>query len=98
MKIKIIDRAEDDLFEGYLFYEFQKPGLGTYFLDCIYSDIESLLLYAGIHQMVHKNYRRLLSEKFPFAVYYDVLKDEIRVYAVVDCRREPAWIRDRLDT
>lgn len=97
MKIRIVDQAEDDLVDGYNFYEYQAPGLGTYFLDCIYSDVESLLLYAGIHRIVHRNYHRMLSERFPFAIYYTVSEDEIRIHAIIDCRRDPAWIRDRLN-
>ena len=53
MKIHIVAQAEDDLVDGYNFYEDQAPGLGAYFLDCIYSDVESLVLYAGIHRIVH---------------------------------------------
>lgn len=97
MKIHIVDQAEDDLVEGYNFYEDQAPGLGVYFLDCIYSDVESLVLYVGIHRIVHKNYRRMLSERFPFAIYYTVSGDEIKIHAIIDCRRDPAWIRDRLN-
>jgi hypothetical protein len=37
-----------------------------------------------------------LSQRFPFAVYYRLQKDIIRVYAILDCRRNPAWIRNRL--
>ena len=70
MKIHIVDQAEDDLVEGCNFYEDQAPGLGVYFLDCIYSDVESLVLYAGIHRIVHKNYRRMLSKRFPKAIFY----------------------------
>ena len=69
MKISIVDQTEDDLVDGYNFYEDQAPGLGAYFLNCIYSDVESLVLYAGIHRIVHRNYHRMLSEKFPFAIY-----------------------------
>ncbi len=36
MKIHIVDQAEDDLVEGYNFYEDQAAGLGVYFLDCFY--------------------------------------------------------------
>jgi len=97
MKIRILDQAEDDLVDGYNFYEYQSPGLGTYFLDCIYSDVESLLLYAGIHRIVHRDYHRMLSERFPFAIYYTVSGDEIKIHAIIDCRRDPAWIRDRLN-
>jgi hypothetical protein len=30
MTIEILDKAEDDLVEGYLFYEAQQAGLGVY--------------------------------------------------------------------
>ena len=48
MNIQILDEAQADLREGTDFYEQQYKGLGTYFLDTIFSDIESLILYAGV--------------------------------------------------
>lgn len=66
VKIEILDLAEQDLLDGYRFYEKQAAGLGRYFLEHIYLDIESLKAYAGIHLKPHKNYYRLLSKKFPF--------------------------------
>jgi len=38
----------------------------------------------------------MVSKIFPFAVFYTKTGDEVTVYAVVDCRRDPAWIRQRL--
>ena len=32
MKLVILDRAEDDLVDGFDFYELQEAGLGQYFL------------------------------------------------------------------
>ena len=49
MNIQILDAAERDLIEGYHFYEKQSQGLGQYFLDAIYADIESLYLYFCTH-------------------------------------------------
>jgi hypothetical protein len=49
MKIKIPDEAQADLRKGAEFYERQNIGLGTYFLDTLFADIESLILYAGVH-------------------------------------------------
>ena len=95
MKVTILDVAERDLEEGYHFYERQAEGLGTYFLDSLYSDIDSLAYYGGIHHHVF-GYHRLLSRRFPFAVYYRVLAGEVLVTAVLDCRRNPSWIRQRL--
>ena len=96
MKIKILDLAKLDLLDGFHFYEEQQTGLGSYFLTSLYSDIESLRLYAGIHMKPHKDLHRLLSKRFPFAVYYKVQGGTVFVHAVVDCRRDPAWIRQRL--
>ena len=95
MKIEILDEAQQDLIEGFHFYESRETGVGSYFLDCLFSDIDSLLLFAGIHQVVY-GYHRSLSKRFPFAIYYEIVGELIRVYAVLDCRRNPAWIRKRL--
>jgi len=61
MRVKILSIAEDDLEEGYRFYESQADGLGTYFLDSLYSDIDSLAYFAGMHRVV-LGYHRLLSK------------------------------------
>ena len=95
MRIKILSIAEDDLEEGYRFYESQSDGLGTYFLDTLYSDIDSLAYFAGMHRIV-LGYHRLLSKRFPFAVYYRIVDDVVLIYAVLDCRRNPSWIRAML--
>ena len=49
MKIKIHASAKQDLREGFHFCESQETGIGTYFLESLFSDIESLRLFAGIH-------------------------------------------------
>lgn len=95
MKIKILKAASQDLVDGYWFYEKQTEGLGVYFLDTLFSDIDSLKVYAGIHPKYFEKYHRLLSKRFPFAVYYRIENDIILVYAVLDCRKNPAWIRNR---
>jgi hypothetical protein len=37
-----------------------------------------------------------LSERFPYAVYYDLECQAVRVWAVLDCRRDPNEIRKKL--
>ncbi len=49
MKIQISDSAYNDLEEGYSFYNSQGENLGNYFQDSLFSDIDSLNIYAGIH-------------------------------------------------
>ena len=95
MKIEVLEEAKEDLISGYHFYEKQSPGLGSYFLDSLYSDIDSLVLYAGIHRVIF-GLHRCLSRRFPFAIYYRIENDTIRIRAVLDCRSHPALIRQRL--
>jgi len=91
MKIQILDSARQDLVDGYSFYQKQAQGVGVYFLDTPFSDIDSLVINAGIHSVHFGKYHRLLSKRFPFAIYYRVEEQTARVYAVLDCRRSPAW-------
>ena len=72
MRFEIFDAAESDLVEGFHFYEGQEAGLGWYFLDSLFSDIDSLVLLAGVHQLVF-GYYRCLAKRFPFAVYYSIV-------------------------
>ena len=95
MNVRIRPSALADLAAGHAFYEKQELGLGGYFLDSLFTDIDSLALYAGIHRRVFGAHR-LLGRTFPFAVYYDVIGDTAHVKAVQDCRRDPKSIRARL--
>lgn len=95
MRIKILSSAVGDLRAGQHFYESQGEGLGVYFLDSLFSDIDSLLLYCGIHPKVF-GYHRLLSKRFPYAVYYSVDEDVIVVRRMLDLRRDPERIRQSL--
>ena len=71
MRLEILDLAQADLLSGFVFYERQEHGVGSYFFETLLSDIESLRLFGGIHRRVF-GYHRLLSKRFPFAVYYEV--------------------------
>ena len=95
MKIQISESAYDDLDGGCLFYESQREGLGSYFQESLFSDIDSLILYAGIHSQHFGKYR-LLSKRFPYAIYYTIKSGVIIVSAVLDCRKNPEWIRNKL--
>jgi len=96
MRIKLLSSAMGDLQEGRLFYEKQGQGLGEYFFDSLFSDIDSLTLYGGIHPKFF-GYHRLLSKRFPYAVYYRMEEESvIVVWRVLDLRRNPRKIRESL--
>ncbi len=81
---------------GYDFYEKQKGGFGEYFLETLFSDIDILQEQAGIHPLFF-NYYRKLSHTFPYAIYYKIADQCVQVYAVLDCRRKPSWIRKKIE-
>ena len=95
MIIQILDDAEQDLIDGFNFYDSQEFGLGDYFIDSLFSDIDSLHLYAGIHP-IRFNYHRMLSQRFPFAIYYEIEGNTARIWAVLDCRQNPDSTGKRL--
>lgn len=95
MKVKILESARRDLRAGYNFYERQEQGVGEYFLNSLFADIDSLTLYGGIHPLKF-GFHWMLASKFPYAVYYRLEQDQAIVRAVLDCRRDPTWIAERL--
>lgn len=94
--LRISADALADLNDGFLFYEAQQAGLGDYFATCLRADIEGLRVYAGIHRVVYRDYHRLLSRVFPYGIFYTIEGDTAVIWAVIDLRRDPEWIRARL--
>jgi len=97
IRIRISDDALHDLNDGFLFYEAQQSGLGDYFATCLRADIEGLRLTAGVHRVVYRDYHRLLSRVFPYGIFYTRAGDKVVVWAAIDLRRDPDWIRARLN-
>lgn len=96
MRLRILHSALEDLDIGRVFYERQGEGLGAYFLDSFFAEIDSLVLYAGIHRKVF-GFHRLLARRFPYGVYYRLEEGGIVVvWRVLDLRRSPSAIRKAL--
>ena len=94
-EIIILDEVSEDLNDGKAFYDRRAPGLGDYFWDSLMADIESLYLFAGIH-IIKSGYYRMISKRFPYAIYYEVKGDISWIVAVLPMRRDPAWIIRKL--
>jgi len=95
MTVVILEDAVDDIEAGRRFYELRESGIGDYFVESILSDLDSLVLYAGIHSL-HFGFHRMLSKRFPFGVYYEAEREIAYVYAILDMRRDPLWLRREL--
>ena len=84
MKIRLFTSAFNDLAGGRNFYERQGDGLGEFFLNSLFSDIDSLVLYGGIHRKVF-GFHRLLSKRFPYAIYYQLKTRAQIVWSFIEC-------------
>jgi hypothetical protein len=39
---------------------------------------------------------KMIARRFPYAIYYRINRETVEVHAIIDCRRSPDWIRQRL--
>lgn len=98
MKVKdvvTLKEVANDLNDGKAFYDQREVGVGNYFWDSLVADIESLIIYAGIHNKKYGLYR-MLAKRFPYAVYYEIENEIAYVVVVLPMRRDPAWIERKL--
>jgi len=98
MKIKevfILEEAFDDLSQGKAFYALQEAAVGDYFWDCLITDIESLIIYAGIHSKKFGLFQ-MFSKRFPYTIYYELVENIAYVVAVMPMRRNPSWIMKKI--
>jgi len=61
-------------------------------VDSLLADIESPGFFYGIHP-VHYGLHRMLAVRFPFGIYYRESDLETQVFALLDLRCDPNWIR-----
>lgn len=96
-RVVVLEEAAEDISTARDFYDDIEMGVGEYFLQRIVEDLARLETLSGIHGM-HFGFHRMLSARFPFGIYYRETADEAQVFAILDLRMEPTWIRDELQS
>ena len=94
-RVVVLAEAADDLEAARRFYDDAEAGVGEYCVTSLLADIQSLVLYHGIHRR-HHGCLRMLASRFPFGIYYLEAEEETRVVAVLDLRRDPSWIHTQV--
>lgn len=97
MKLRLHERAYDDVNEAAGWYEEQEPGLGDEFLAELNAYLRSVAespevwpLWPGARLRKYPVRRRLLA-RFPYAVAYQIVEDTIIVVAVAAHKRRPRY-------
>lgn len=87
--------AEVDLVEAALFYETQMAGLGKSFSAEVERTIALIRTFPDAGSPLGGLRRRVLVDRFPFAVVYDRKREILIVVAVAHQRRRPGYWQQR---
>ncbi len=81
--------AEADIAEAFSWYEARLSGLGSEFLRVLDATFNSILRNHDVYPEVHRNVRRALTRRFPFAVFFVVEETRMVVLSVFHVKRNP---------
>ncbi len=88
--------AEIDLAAIFAWYEAQRQGLGTGFLDAVDVLFSRIRESSRHFPEVVPGYRRGLLHRFPYGVYFSLEPNRVVVHAVLHLHRDPAVWQRRL--
>jgi plasmid stabilization system protein ParE len=97
MSLELVLRpeAEADALEAYRWYNEQLPGLGDDFLAEVERTIETIRTNPETNRKLHREFRRALTRRFPYGVFYAVRDSRIVVFAILHTARDPRLWRNR---
>jgi len=97
MLVELTKSAESDVGDAAIAYELERAGLGFRFEEEIDRVFAAIAENPRQYQAVAPDVRRGLVRVFPYCVYFTILVDCARVFAVLHQHRDPdTWkARDR---
>jgi plasmid stabilization system protein ParE len=95
-KLIIAPEAEEDISQAYGWYEGRRTGLGEEFLTCVDACIQAICRTPEVHARIHKEFRRGLVRRFPYAVFYAYAEGTVTVYSVLHTSQDPEKWRIRV--
>jgi len=96
MKVIYHPEAESELQDAAEYYEEQVPQLGERFIDAANLAIEAIVRSPRLWRVVDSDIRICVMRRFPYAIYFRVLPDQIRILAWKHHSRDPEYWKARL--
>jgi plasmid stabilization system protein ParE len=87
-RVRVRPEAELDLLVASGWYEAQRQGLGAEFIEDLSLVIASLAHNALLYAELAEGVRRVFARRFPYAVSYQVLGNEVIVISILHMRRQ----------
>jgi toxin ParE1/3/4 len=91
LRISYTADARRELFEAADFYDGERPGLGSAFLDAVADALNQIVEFPESSQIARGKIRRKVLSRFPYNLLYFVGPGEIRVLAVMHHKRRPSY-------
>ena len=95
-RLVIAPEAEQDFKEAYNWYEDRRVGLGEEYLTAVDACVQAICRHPEAYQLVHRNYRRSLVRRFPYALFFEYAESTVIVYGIFHTSRNPKRWRQRL--
>lgn len=86
-KLIIKPLAELDATEAAKWYNNKRDGLGDEFLLALDAKINNLQRNPTSFQLIYKNIRRALTERFPYGIFYIIENETIYILAIISTSR-----------
>jgi len=97
--LRFLPEVADDALAAERWYESRAPGLGQEFLRSFYACAHAIAAQPTLFSAVHRDFRRRLLRRFPYAVYYRADADSVKVFGLFHCARDPKrvseWLGER---
>ena len=87
-RVIIRPNAEADLQEAHAWYESQRAGLGDALLDEIRHAVRHLETDPARRAFYYRDFRRLLTRRFPYKLFYRVEGDRVIVFRVLHAKQK----------
>ena len=94
-RIVIRPAAVADIEDAFDWYESRRAGLGWEFFSSVRRTLSQLATAPETGPVVHRDVRRLLTPRFPYALFYKLQKNDAIVLACFHARRKPLVWRSR---
>ena len=95
MRIRFQPVAEAELTEARLWYSLQSDGLDVVLMDRVDEVFHRIVAAPESYPVAYRYLRRALTRQFPYAIFYEVVDEEIIIFAIYHSRRDPKRLKAR---
>ena len=95
MQLLVRAAAAADVEEAYLWYQRQRAGVGEEFLEAVDAILREIATHPKTYPVIHRETRRALLRRFPYAIFFRVYDETIVVIACMHGRRNPIRWKSR---